>query len=94
MPHTSEQILQQEFLLARAKILELAATLDRIERAGGDVSALPQRKLLEQGFNLLISPLADTGQAGTGQAGPSRAEQVQLLFSREYSDQWRQTFGV
>lgn len=84
MPQTSEQILQQEFLLARSKILELAATLDRIDRAQGNVAEHPQMKLLQSGFKIL-----------TDAAGPeSRAEQVQLLFSRQYSDAWRQTFGI
>lgn len=84
MPQTSEQILQQEYLLARAKILELAATLDRIDRAQGDVQEHPQMKLLQQGFKIL-----------TDRADPSsRAEQVQLLFSRQYAEDWRKTFGV
>ena len=34
---TAEQIVADEFMIARAKIVELAATLDRIERATGDV---------------------------------------------------------
>lgn len=82
MPHTAEQVLQQEFLLARAKILELAATLDRIERAGGNVGQHPQMQLLRQGFEVLTGP------------GQERAQQVQLLFSRQYAADWRQTLGV
>ena len=34
----SKQILDREYLTLRAKILEIAASLDRIERADGDVS--------------------------------------------------------
>ena len=82
MPHTAEQILQQEFLLARAKILELAATLDRIERAGGGVDDHPQMQLLRSGLQVL------TGDA------PEGPQQVQLLFSRQYAPDWRQTLGV
>ncbi len=88
MPQTSEQILQQEFLLARAKILELAATLDRIDRAGGNVDEHPQMKLLRDGFEIL------TDRQAAGASVPSRAERVQLLFSRQYADNWRETFGV
>ena len=84
MPQTSQQILQQEYLLARAKILELAATLDRIDRAQGDVQDHPQMKLLHSGFKILTDEASDQ----------SRAEQVQLLFSRQYAENWRQTFGV
>ena len=82
MPHTAEQVLQQEFLLARAKILELAATLDRIDRADGDVDAHPQMQLLRRGFEVL------TGNQ------KERAEQIQHLFSRQYASDWRQTLGV
>ena len=82
MTHTAEQILEQEFLLARAKILELAATLDRIDRAGGNVDQQPQMQLLRRGFAILSG------------GGNERAEQVQLLFSREYSADWRQTLDV
>ena len=82
MPYTAEQILEQEFLLARAKILELAATLDRIDRAGGNVDQQRQMQLLRRGFEILSGGESE------------RAEQVQLLFSREYSADWRQTLGV
>lgn len=82
MPHSAEQILQQEFLLARARILELAATLDRIERAEGQVAEHPQMRQLRQGFEILTS------------TSDERAQQVQLLFSRQYSEDWRREFGV
>jgi len=82
MPQSAEQVLQQEYLLARAKILELAATLDRIQRAEGQVEQHPQMQLLQKGFQILTSDSRD------------RAEQVQLLFSRQYASDWRKTFGV
>lgn len=82
MPSTAEQILQQEFLLARAKILELAATLDRIDRAGGSVESHPQMQLLRRGFEILSGD------------GEERARQVQLLFSREYSADWRRELNI
>ena len=82
MPQSAEQILQSEFLLARSKILELAATLDRIERAGGNMAGHPQMQLLQSGFQILI------GESG------DRAKQVQMLFSREYSSDWRKSMGV
>ncbi|MGN6545236.1 MAG: hypothetical protein ACTHK7_09330 [Aureliella sp.] len=82
MSQTAEQILRQEYLLARAKILELAATLDRIERASGNVDDDPQMQLLRRGFQIL------TGEDG------DRAKQVQMLFSRPFADDWRKTLGV
>lgn len=82
MPQTAEQILRQEYLLARAKILELAAALDRIERAEGNVDDDPQMQLLRRGFQVLTGEEAD------------RAKQVQMLFSRPFADDWRKTLGV
>ena len=88
MPLTAEQILQSEFLQARAKILELAATLDRIERAGGNVPRTgtvpehPQMKLLREGFNILLSENQD------------KAAAVQLLFSRPYEPNWQTAYSV
>lgn len=81
-PMTAPQILNREFLEVRAKILELAAALDRLERSEGSVSDDPRMRRIREGLKTL---LADQ---------PDRAEQVQLLFSREYDDQWRDKFGI
>lgn len=75
-------VLEQEFLPLRAKILELAAGLDRLDRAAGALADDPRRERLRQGIELL---LAD---------GPGRAERVQLLFSRDYDQAWRTRLGV
>ncbi len=84
MPQTSEQILQQEYLLARAKILELAANA-RPHRSGWwRRASSPANEALARRLKIL------TGHATQA----SRAEQVQLLFSRQYAADWRQTFGV
>lgn len=97
MPIPAEQVLQQEFLLARAKILELAATLDRIQRAGGNVDTHPQMQLLCRGFEILLDRHsgADQTQSVESQVPQDqRAQQVQLLFSRPYASDWRTTFQV
>jgi hypothetical protein len=78
---SSEQILDSEFLVIRAKILEVAAALDRIDRAGEVVSD-PRLAKLGEAVNLL---LAKEG---------NRAEEVQLLFSREFDENWRANLGV
>jgi hypothetical protein len=75
-------VLEQEFLPLRAKILEIAAGLDRLDRAGGDSPSDERRQRLERAIRLLL------------EKAPSRAEQVQLLFSREYDEAWRKQFGV
>lgn len=81
-PRPSDAVLEQEFLPLRAKILEIAAGLDRLDRAEGDSRRDGRRERLEQAIRLLLDE------------APKRAEQVQLLFSREYDDAWRQQFEV
>jgi hypothetical protein len=81
-PRSAESVLQAEFLIARAKILELAATLDRLDRAEGTLADHPQMKLLKSALALLDRP------------SPDRAEQVQLLMSRPYDPQWRNSIQV
>jgi hypothetical protein len=82
MPLTAEQVLQNEFLQARARILELAAILDRIDRSTGNVGEHPQFKQLQQGISLLTAE------------EPDKAAAVQLLFSRQYDPNWRQAMSV
>jgi hypothetical protein len=81
-PRPSEAVLEQEFLPLRAKILEIAAGLDRLDRAEGDARRDGRRQRIEQAIRLLLDE------------SPRRAEQVQLLFSREYNDAWRKQFEV
>jgi len=66
----------------RAKVLEIAAGLDRIDRAPGEQGADPRRDRIERAIRLLVED------------EPERAARVQLLFSRDYDDAWREAFGV
>ncbi|MBW3600717.1 MAG: hypothetical protein KY475_26065 [Planctomycetes bacterium] len=79
---TAPEILNREYLDVRAKILELAAALDRLDRASGSVKDDARMALIAKGLQTLL-----TGGAG-------RAEQVQLIFSREYEAEWRREFGL
>jgi hypothetical protein len=83
---TKDAVLEADFLLLRAKILEVAAGLDRFDRASGDAtgdaSNDPRRGRLDEAIRLLLSD------------DPDRAEHVQLLFSRPYSKNWRAELGV
>ena len=79
---TAVEVFDREFLELRAKVLELAAGLDRLDRAPGSVASDPRLGRLQQAIQLLLEPRAD------------RAEQTQLVFSREYDQDWRQKFGV
>lgn len=75
-------VLDEEFLPLRAKILEIAAGLDRLDRAAGKWPGDNRHERLEHAIRLLLDD------------EPTRAERVQLLFSREYRDTWRKDFGV
>lgn len=80
MPRTSQEIIDREFLEIRAKILELAASFDRIERADG--SADERLEKVARGLEIL------------GDSASGKAKRIQVLFSREYSDSWRSDFGI
>lgn len=78
----ADQILDETFLEVRAKLLEIAATLDRIDRASDEGQPLtdrsvPQREQLDEAIRICLSE------------GPDRAERLQKLFSREYQADWR-----
>jgi hypothetical protein len=76
------EIFDQELLPIRAKLLEVAASLDRIDRANGTVGNDPRRTQVQAAIQVLLRPEDD------------RAEQIQLIFSRHYADDWREKLGV
>lgn len=78
---TSKEILDRNFLEIRSKILELAAAMDRVERAGSPEDQ-PLWAQIQQGI----------GHLQSGQA--NRAERIQLLFSRPFETDWRNKFGL
>ncbi|MEM7457354.1 MAG: hypothetical protein AAF456_23665 [Planctomycetota bacterium] len=78
----SKQILDREFLEIRSKILEIAASLDRIDRAEGTVSDDSKLQLLQKGIAILHGDEAD------------RAEKVQMLFSINYLEQWQKQYEI
>lgn len=79
---TPQQVLDAELLAIRAKLLELAAAIDRVERAEGAPPAPETMASIRSAIETLLRP------------GSNRAEQVQLLFSRPFSDNWRQNLKV
>ncbi len=79
---SATQIVADEFMIARAKILELAATLDRIERASGSVDDSKNMQLLVQGMHILIDDQVE------------KAKRVQLLMSRDYDPNWQNLMSI
>ena len=79
MPRTASQILHQEFLITRAKILELAAFFDRLDQDSTQDDSLAK---LRHACRILDDDASD------------KAARVQMLFSREYNPSWRDDFAV
>lgn len=82
MPRSAREVLDQEFLQIRAKILEVAAFFDRLSEADASDVDQDQLKLLEHGCQLLCDGDVD------------KAARVQMLFSREYESDWREKFAL
>ena len=86
-PQSADAILDESFLEVRAKLLEVAAVLDRIDRASQDAhslsdSSMDQLNKLAAGMNICLTE------------GPDRAARLQQLFSRSFSDSWRQEMSL
>jgi hypothetical protein len=78
---TQSEVLDRDFLETRCRILDLAAALDRAERASGE-NADGRFEQLRDGIQTLLDER------------PDRAEAVQRLFSLEYDPKWRERFGL
>jgi hypothetical protein len=81
-PMAAQAVLDREFLEVRAKLLELAASFDRLDRGGGLSPDDRRLQLVRQGLKVLLDETGD------------RAEQIQLIFSRPYDDDWQKEFGL
>ena len=79
---TATPILDRQFLIMRAKLLELAADFDRLERARELSQADPRLTQLEEAIATLR------------ESGSRRAEKIQQIFSRDYDPQWRSQMNL
>ena len=66
-----EKVMEGYFLETRAKLLEIAANLDRVDRAGGVPSGDARLTFIQKALTILQG------------AGPGRAEKIQRLYSKE-----------
>lgn len=82
VPTPAPELLDREFLEIRAKLLQLAASFDRLDRADGAVGDDPRMDRIREALDLL------------GSGDPDRAEQIQLIFSRQYDDDWQSKFEM
>ena len=81
-PMSAQQVLDREFLEIRARILKIAASLDRIERSAEPPADPARMALIRAGLELLLKD------------SPERAKNVQLLFSLPYQPDWPTMLGV
>jgi hypothetical protein len=82
IPLDAPEVLNREFPDIRARLLQLAAALDRMDRAAGSPEADPRRQKVREALAILL------------EAGPDRAERMQLLFSLPYEPGWKEQFKV
>jgi hypothetical protein len=78
-PLAAPRVLDQFFLEARCRLLDLAAILDRIDRGenASVTDADPRMKRIQQALQVLLEPRAE------------RAVRIQELFSLEYDPDWK-----
>jgi len=78
----ARDVFDREFLAMRCRLLDLAAAIDRIGRADGQVADDPRWRQLQQAIGVIAS------QDGR------RAERVQMTFSLPYDGNWRHEYKV
>ena len=74
---SAPEVLSREFLEIRAKILDVAAAFDRLSRSPGTIEGDPRLARLREALTAIL------------EEDESRAEQVQMIFSRQYDDGWQ-----
>lgn len=77
IPLDAPEVLEREFLEIRARLLHIAAALDRLDRAEGTVAGDPRLEKIRRSLAVLS---ADED---------GRAEKIQMLFSRSYDANWK-----
>jgi hypothetical protein len=82
IPLAADEVLDREFLEVRTRLLQIAASLDRLDRADGSVDSDPRRAKIHEALAILRERDAD------------RAERIQLLFSRPYDVNWKASLAV
>ncbi len=83
IPMHADAVLNRYFLEMRAKVLEVGAALDRIERAEGSERALRDDRLakLRKAIGILLED------------APDRAARILMNFSDPYDPNWPRPTG-
>ena len=81
---TAREMLDRCFLEIRHRLLDIAAGMDRIDRAddAAKTRSDPRYLQLEQAVRLLTD------------GKPDRAERIQMAFSLPYDEKWPSVLGI
>jgi hypothetical protein len=83
IPLDAPEVLNREFPEFRARLLQLAAALDRMDRAEGSQEGDSRRQKIRDALAILLDD-----------STPNRAERLQLLFSLPYDESWKKDFEL
>ncbi len=79
---SAAEILDREYLGIRARLIDIAAALDRIDRAEGATGADSRRDEIRRSLEIIGAEKSD------------RAEALQSVFSLPHQDDWKERFGL
>ena len=79
-PKTGRELVDEYFIENRTRVLEIAAFLDRLDRAD---PSLPERDFRVRAFQEALAVLGGAPAAAVGDAAgdATRVERIQMLFS-------------
>ena len=80
----AEAVLSREQFKIRAKLIEIAAILDRIDRANGEVDDDPRMMEIRKSLEVLSGPNGDS----------NRAAEIQMIYSRTFDAEWKTHFEL
>tara|TARA_Y100001934_G_C11656367_1_gene452361 strand:- start:217 stop:492 length:276 start_codon:yes stop_codon:yes gene_type:complete len=80
----ANEVLAREQLKIRAKLIEIAAILDRIDRANGEVDHDPRMLEIRKSLEVLSSFKSDI----------NRAAEIQMIYSRDFDVEWKTNFKL
>ena len=80
----AQAILTREQFKIRAKLIEIASILDRIDRADGEVDH--DRRMLEIRKSLEVLSVSSSDS--------DWAARIQMIYSREFDSQWKKNLEV
>ena len=80
----ANEVLAREQLKIRAKLIEIAAILDRIDRANGEVDHDPRMLEIRKSLEVLSSFESDN----------NRAAEIQMIYSRDFDVEWKTNFKL